>query len=160
MEAFSLSSSISVAVSKPANCNHGRASSKNRSSNLRVYNQSSNHAIKSTGGLSSVGTETSSPSSSSSSALISPANADLGPTLMEGGNSLVLSPNGKELSTSVKGMNDLGQGEEEGEGLGIGIVQFLKGKTFLITGATGFLGKGFSCVFLYLFILVQYSYNV
>lgn len=43
---------------------------------------------------------------------------------------LVLSPNGKDLVE----MN----GYEEG---GIGIVHFLRGKTFLITGATGFLGK-------------------
>ncbi|KAL1554557.1 Fatty acyl-CoA reductase 2 [Salvia divinorum] len=52
-----------------------------------------------------------------SSALIS---QDHGPALMETG-SLVLSPNGKDE--------------------GIGIVKFLRGKTFLITGATGFLGK-------------------
>lgn len=46
---------------------------------------------------------------------------DHGPAVMENG-SLVLAPNGKEE--------------------GIGIVKFLRGKTFLITGATGFLGKG------------------
>ncbi|KAK6117507.1 hypothetical protein DH2020_048727 [Rehmannia glutinosa] len=48
------------------------------------------------------------------------------PLIMESG-SLVLSPNGKDLVS----MHDEG----------IGIVKFLRGKTFLITGATGFLGK-------------------
>lgn len=86
--------------------------------------QSGNHAIKSTG-ISSVLTET--------SALIS---QDNGSALIEAG-SLVLSPNGKELE-----MHDEG----------IGIVKFLRGKTFLITGATGFLGKG--TVFSYLFRLL------
>lgn len=86
--------------------------------------QSGNHAIKSTG-ISSVLTET--------SALIS---QDNGSSLIEAG-SLVLSPNGKDLE-----MHDEG----------IGIVKFLRGKTFLITGATGFLGKGI--VFSYLFRLL------
>lgn len=62
------------------------------------------------------------------SALIS---QDNGSVLMEAG-SLVLCPNGKDE--------------------GIGIVKFLRGKTFLITGATGFLGKG--GVFSYLFRLL------
>lgn len=52
------------------------------------------------------------------SSLVSQEN---GSVVMENG-SLVLTPNGKEE--------------------GIGIVKFLRGKTFLITGATGFLGKG------------------
>lgn len=76
--------------------------------------QSSNHAIKSSA-ISSVFTE--------KSALIS---TDHAPGLIEAG-SLVLSSNGKDLEI-----------HEEG----IGIVKFLRGKTFLITGATGFLGKG------------------
>ena len=54
--------------------------------------------------------------------------------------SLVLSPNGKDLvpygppspsTTPFVEMND-----------GIGIDEFLRGKSFLITGATGFLAKG------------------
>ncbi|KAL0428643.1 UNVERIFIED_CONTAM: Fatty acyl-CoA reductase 2 [Sesamum latifolium] len=45
---------------------------------------------------------------------------------MEG--SLVLSPNGKDLDVE---MHDQG----------LGIVKYLRGKTFLLTGATGFLGK-------------------
>ncbi|GER39942.1 fatty acyl-CoA reductase 2 [Striga asiatica] len=73
--------------------------------------KSGKHAVKSSG-ISSVLTD-------KSSALISPA-------LMETG-SLLLSPNGNDLvSTSDDG---------------IGIVKFLRAKTFLITGATGFLGK-------------------
>ncbi|KAI3446393.1 hypothetical protein Pfo_003058 [Paulownia fortunei] len=125
MEAFSLSSSISIAPSgvvKVSNYKHGRLFSKNKKS--MICCQSGNHAIKSSG-ISSVLTET--------SALISP---DHGPALMEAG-SLVLSPNGKDLkspggqSTSVVEIHDEG----------IGIVKFLRGKTFLITGATGFLGK-------------------
>lgn len=126
MEAFSLSSSISIASSsvvKVSNYKHGRLSSQNKSS--MVCCQSGNNAIKFSG-ISSVLTET--------SPLISP---DHGPALMEA-ESLVLSSNGKDLaspggqSTSVAEMLDEG----------IGIVKFLRGKTFLITGATGFLGKG------------------
>ncbi|KAH6785013.1 hypothetical protein C2S51_037468 [Perilla frutescens var. frutescens] len=108
MEAFSLSSSISIASSsvvRASKFKHGRVSSRNRSS--MVCCQSGSHAIKSTG-ISSVLTS-----------------QDHGSPLMEAG-SLVLSPNGKDLE-----MHDEG----------IGIVKFLRGKTFLITGATGFLGK-------------------
>ncbi|KAL2228298.1 fatty acyl-CoA reductase 2 [Sesamum indicum] len=115
MEAFSLSSSISIAsgrVTKVYNYKHGRLFSGNKKS--MVYCQSGNHAIKSSG-ISSVLTET--------SALIS---ADHGPALMEG--SLVLSPNGKDLDVEM---------HDEG----LGIVKYLRGKTFLLTGATGFLGK-------------------
>lgn len=119
MEAFSLSSSISIASrSSVVKVSSGRRFfPKSRKST--VCCQSGNHAIKSTG-ISSVLTET--------SALVSTD------SLIEAG-SLVLSSNGVatgEKSTSVVEMHDEG----------IGIVKFLRGKTFLITGATGFLGKG------------------
>ncbi|KAL3623809.1 Fatty acyl-CoA reductase 2 [Castilleja foliolosa] len=110
MEAFSLSSSISVyrrnAVKMANNC-------KMKKSMMICCQKSGKHALKSTG-ISSVLTEN----------LISP---DHGPTLMETTGSLVFGPNNKDLVP----MHDEG----------IGIVKFLKGKTFLITGATGFLGK-------------------
>ncbi|PIN07802.1 Acyl-CoA reductase [Handroanthus impetiginosus] len=115
MEAFSLSSSISIAsrtVAKGSCFKNVKLFPKSKRST--VYCQSGNHAIKSTG-ISSVLTET--------SPLIS---QDHGPALMESG-SLVLSPNGKDYVE----MHDEG----------IGIAKFLRGKAFLITGATGFLGK-------------------
>ncbi|XP_051140653.1 fatty acyl-CoA reductase 2, chloroplastic-like [Andrographis paniculata] len=130
MEAFSLSSSISVASPHRAGADYQRSPSfiyRSISTRLQVYSmQSGNHAIKST----------------------PPSSARISPTV--GSSSLVLSPNGKELSTStsVVEINGEGRGEGEAEAVrdqegekGIGIVQFLKGKTFLITGATGFLGK-------------------
>ncbi|KAK4481747.1 hypothetical protein RD792_012657 [Penstemon davidsonii] len=119
MEAFSLSSSsISIASNSALKMSkNGDSFMKNKKS--IVYCQSGNKAIKSSG-ISSVLTET--------SALVS---HDHGPSLMETGG-LVLSPNGKDLVlTSAVEMVDEG----------IGIVKFLRGKSFFITGATGFLGK-------------------
>ncbi|CAA0829923.1 Fatty acyl-CoA reductase 2 [Striga hermonthica] len=80
-------------------------------SSMMICCQKSDHVVNSSG-ISSVLTE-------KSTALI-------GPALMET-SSLLLSPNGKDLVS----MSDDG----------IGIVKFLRGRTFLITGATGFLGK-------------------
>ncbi|EYU20678.1 hypothetical protein ABFS82_11G002000 [Erythranthe guttata] len=87
--------------------------SKNKMSVISCQSGTNNnhHAIKSSG-ISSVLTESSPSPLVSSPALMGPA-------------SLVLSP---------------GQVEMHDEG-SIGIVKFLKGKTFLITGGTGFLGK-------------------
>lgn len=67
-------------------------------------------------------------------------------TVMDSG-SLVLSPNGKSQAEIV--VNDLMPYAESspitslGLADGIGIVKFLKGKKFFITGATGFLAKGY-----------------
>ena len=98
-----------------------------------VYCQGGGNVIKSSG-MSSVLTER--------SALVS---TDHAATLMDAG-SLVLSQNGKSqaeivvkdlvhyggpTSTTLIGLED-----------GIGIVKFLRGKKFFITGATGFLAKG------------------
>lgn len=65
---------------------------------------------------------------------------------MEAG-SLVLSPNGTGENIAVKEMMPYGGTQshslvETDDGIGIGIVQFLRGKSFFITGATGFLAKG------------------
>jgi len=90
--------------------------------------------IKSSG-LSSVLTERSS--------LVGTDNAAA--TLMEAG-SLVLSQNGKsQAEIVVKDLVPYG-GPTTLIGLedGIGIVKFLRGKKFFITGATGFLAKGIS----------------
>ncbi|XP_071690432.1 fatty acyl-CoA reductase 2, chloroplastic-like [Rutidosis leptorrhynchoides] len=68
-------------------------------------------------------------------------NADPGTALLDTEN-LVLVPNGNgsvlyngSQNASVMGVN--------GNGIGIGIVNVLKGKGFFVTGATGFLGKVF-----------------
>ncbi|KAL8036834.1 hypothetical protein ABFX02_11G001800 [Erythranthe guttata] len=115
MEAISLSSSSisAVASSGAVKVKQSLFFSKNKMSVISCQSGSNNnhHAIKSSG-ISSVLTESSPSPLVSSPALMGPA-------------SLVLSP---------------GQVEMHDEG-SIGIVKFLKGKTFLITGGTGFLGK-------------------
>ncbi|KAL7134061.1 hypothetical protein ABFS83_11G001800 [Erythranthe nasuta] len=115
MEAISLSSSSisAIASSGAVKVKQSLSFSKNKMSVISCQSGSNNnhHAIKSSG-ISSVLTESSPSPLVSSPALIGPA-------------SLVLSP---------------GQVEMHDEG-SIGIVKFLKGKTFLITGGTGFLGK-------------------
>lgn len=97
--------------------------------------QGSGNVMKSSG-LSSVLTER--------SALVS---TDHSATVMDAG-SLVLSPNGNNQTEIVvkdlvpyAGTNLIGLEE------GIGIVNFLRGKKFFITGATGFLAKGISCFY-------------
>ncbi|KAL7092754.1 hypothetical protein ACP275_11G001800 [Erythranthe tilingii] len=116
MEAISLSSSSisAIASSGAVKVKQSLSFSKNKMSVISCQSGSNNnhHAIKSSGGISSVLTESSPSPLVSSPALMGPA-------------SLVLSP---------------GQVEMHDEG-SIGIVKFLKGKTFLITGGTGFLGK-------------------
>ncbi|CAA0842790.1 Fatty acyl-CoA reductase 2 [Striga hermonthica] len=113
MEAFAFSSSsITVAPKNVAKKENNR---RVKTSTTICCQKSGKHAVKSSGILSVL--------TDKSSALISPNH---GPALMETG-SLLLSPNGNDLvSTSDDG---------------IGIVKFLSGKTFLITGATGFFGK-------------------
>nr|ART33386.1 male sterility protein 2 [Lycium barbarum] len=54
--------------------------------------------------------------------------------------SLVLTPNGSsQAEIKVKDLVPYGQSKHDDDG--IGITKFLRGKAFLITGATGFLGK-------------------
>lgn len=105
---------------------------------LRVHCQGGGNVVKSVG------------FSSSSSAMDMererPALADPGRAVMEAG-SLVLSPNGTGENIAVKEMMPYGGTQshslvETDDGIGIGIVQFLRGKSFFITGATGFLAKG------------------
>lgn len=58
---------------------------------------------------------------------------------------LVLSPNGKtQAEIAVKDLVPYGEPSSSLLEVddGIGIVKFLKGKGFLVTGATGFLAKG------------------
>ncbi|KAH9602293.1 hypothetical protein KSS87_012971 [Heliosperma pusillum] len=72
-------------------------------------------------------------------------NAGHGPAMMKSSSSLVMTPNGKSsielvakdvVTLNGSASSSLVQGQE-----GIGIVKFLKGKVFFITGATGFLAK-------------------
>lgn len=66
--------------------------------------------------------------------------------------SLVLSPNAE---IKVKDLVPYGQSRHDD---GIGITKFLRGKAFLITGATGFLGKGYSSMFTALSPLFFFPY--
>lgn len=97
--------------------------------------QGNGNAIKSTGGVSSVMTER------TSSALASTDHCN--EALMDAG-SLALSPNEAEIAE--KEMETYGRSLPHNSLVeihdGIGIVKFLKGKRFFITGATGFLAKG------------------
>ncbi|XP_075474241.1 fatty acyl-CoA reductase 2, chloroplastic [Primulina tabacum] len=113
MEALSLSSSIPVVLNGAVNVSDYSKNKNNKS--VVVFCQSGNNHARKFSGISSVFTETSS--------LIS---SDHGATTFMEASSLVLSPEGKDVE-----MHDDG----------IGIVKFLQGKSFLITGATGFLGK-------------------
>lgn len=88
---------------------------------------------------------------SSSSALVN--NQDHSSALMDG--SLVLSPNGKSNTGQnemvVKDLVPYGQTTSLVElEEGIGIVKFLKGKSFFVTGATGFLAKGTDVLYVFL----------
>lgn len=70
--------------------------------------------------------------------------------------SLVLSPNGKsQAEIAVKDLVPYGEPSTSLVEVhdGIGIVKFLRGKGFLITGATGFLAKG-------IYLLRQFSYVI
>ncbi|KAK7355078.1 hypothetical protein VNO80_14323 [Phaseolus coccineus] len=128
---YSYSSSLlSKLIGVPQNSNVVYSS--RRKTNV-VYCQGGGNVIKSSG-LSSVLTERSS--------LVGTDNAAT--TLMEAG-SLVLSQNGKsQAEIAVKDLVPYG-GPTSLIGLedGTGIVKFLRGKKFFITGATGFLAKVF-----------------
>ncbi|XP_073150681.1 fatty acyl-CoA reductase 2, chloroplastic-like [Henckelia pumila] len=118
MEALSLSASIPIALNSAVKVSsYGKINKYNKS--MVVYCQSGNNHARKFTGISSVFTETSSLISSDRGAT----------TFMEAG-SLVLTPEGKDVEI-----------HDDGIGIGIGIVKFLQGKSFLITGATGFLGK-------------------
>jgi len=129
---YSYSSSLlSELIGVPQSSNV--VNSSRRKTNV-VYCQGGGNVIKSSG-LSSVLTERSS--------LVGTDNAAT--TLMEAG-SLVLSQNGKtQAEIAVKDLVPYG-GPTTLIGLedGTGIVKFLRGKKFFITGATGFLAKGIS----------------
>lgn len=97
--------------------------------------QDNGNAVKSTSGVSSVMTER------LSSAFASTDHCN--ETLMDAG-SLVLSPNEAEIvekEMGAFGRKSSNNSLVETHG-GVGIVEFLRGKRFLITGATGFLAKG------------------
>lgn len=71
--------------------------------------------------------------------------AEHGGAVMEAAESVVLSPPNRKGETDPVGVKSLvpyGGLVEIHEDGGIGIVKFLRGKVFLITGATGFLAKG------------------
>lgn len=113
-----------------------------------VHCQGSEYTIKSSG-VSSVLME--------GSALVS---KDHGAALMDAG-SLVFSPNGKTQGGEI-GAKELAPygGPTATTSLmdmqddGIGIVKFLRGKDFFITGATGFLAKGISSCVVSLSLLI------
>lgn len=137
MEAFYLSSSSSIVPRTKV----GFVAGKHRVClPLRVHNMvycqggGSSNAIK---------------SSNMSSVVTTGRAADQGSkaALMEAG-SLLLAPNGNAQPADTVGMKDLVSYGGSSTALvekhddGIGIVKFLRGKSFLITGGTGFLGKG------------------
>lgn len=70
-------------------------------------------------------------------------NADHGTALLDAAGSLVLTPNGSnQAEIAVKDLVPYSGSLVDMHENGIGIVKFLRGKGFLITGATGFLAKG------------------
>ncbi|XP_057983479.1 fatty acyl-CoA reductase 2, chloroplastic [Malania oleifera] len=125
-----LSGNAPMKVPRLSDKKHGMCLGRRRKS--LVHCQSSGNAVKS-GGLASVFTERSNLASSDQSA-----------ALMDAG-SLVLTPNGKSQGDiAVKDLVPYGGGETKslvGVQEGIGIVKFLRGKSFFVTGATGFLAK-------------------
>ncbi|KAL3534111.1 hypothetical protein ACH5RR_002572 [Cinchona calisaya] len=162
METLSLSSIFDIASNNVVMISHNKHGGvcllkvKNKSRTNIIYCQSgSKGSIKSSGSSSVIITER---SSSSSSTLINDAD-DQG-ALMETTRSLILTPNGSTQTTmneihEIHEVRDLvpystitGSTstslimERPHEDDGIGITKFLGGKTFLVTGATGFLGKG------------------
>lgn len=107
--------------------------------------QSGGNAIKNCGlSSSSVLTER------SSSSLINADHSPPPPLIDSTSGGLVLSPNGNNSSQAeinqvkdLVGFNGTSSNSlAESPEIGIGITKFLGGKTFFITGATGFLGKG------------------
>lgn len=82
--------------------------------------------------------------------------AEHGGAVMEAAGSVILaaSPNGKsEAEIGVKSLVPYGGLVDMHEDGGIGIVKFLRGKVFFITGATGFLAKG---TLFFLIIILEY----
>ncbi|XP_052173634.1 fatty acyl-CoA reductase 2, chloroplastic [Diospyros lotus] len=137
MEAFSLTS-FSAAPKKLVRLHDKREwCCLLKSKRSVVHCQSSGNSIKSSG-LSSVLTER--------EALVG---NERGTALMDAAGSIVLSPNGTHQqpaeSTTVKDLVPYGGPAtslvEMQQGIGIGIVEYLRGKSFFITGATGFLAK-------------------
>ncbi|EOY09603.1 hypothetical protein QUC31_010428 [Theobroma cacao] len=123
LNSFSVSPSKLATVSN--NCNSWRKK------NIFVHCQGSGNAVK-TSGVSSVLRERS-----------KMVNADRGATVMDAG-SLVMSPNGNsQADIALKDLVPYGGSTTSLVELqeGIGIVKFLRGKDFFITGSTGFLAK-------------------
>ncbi|KAL8136269.1 hypothetical protein AgCh_010747 [Apium graveolens] len=129
MESLSLSS-IPIAPKKPSRLSQMQSRCLLTKRNGMIYCQSGKNVVK-TSKVSSVLTER--------STIISP---DTGSSLLDAAGSLVLNPNGNRQTDIVN--NDLlsynGTPMDVHE-KGIGIVKYLRGKGFLITGATGFLAK-------------------
>lgn len=107
---------------------HQRWCLKGNKSVVVVHCQSSGNVVKS-GGVSSVLTER--------SKLVSD---DHGKGALMDAGTLVLSTNGNEVKDLVPYGGPAKSLVEMDDG--IGIVKYLRGKSFLITGATGFLAKG------------------
>ena len=146
MEALFLNSSSSFSPSKPARVpeKHDRSLLRRKKISL-VHCQGGGNAIKT-----NVLTQR---------AASSAAGTDHGAAVVEKG-SLVLAPNGKSQADNVA-VKDLVtyQGSQSTSSLeihdGIGIVNFLRGKSFFVTGATGFLAKG---TFLHYTLYSNYSF--
>lgn len=130
------SSLLSKLIGVCENNNNLYPARKRKTINVVVCQQGGGNNVIKSSNLSSVLTER-------SSSMV--GSTDHAATLMDAG-SLVLSQNGKSqaeivvkdlvpyggpTSTTLIGLED-----------GIGIVKFLRGKKFLVTGATGFLAKG------------------
>ena len=84
--------------------------------------------------------------------------AEHGGAVMEAAESVVLGqPKGKSDEIGVKGLGPPYGGlvDDMHEDGGIGIVKFLRGKVFFITGSTGFLAKG---NFFFFFFFGQLNY--
>ncbi|KAL5545600.1 hypothetical protein UlMin_005287 [Ulmus minor] len=118
MEALFLGSSLSIARTKLARVSEKRDRCFLRKKKSLVYCQGGGNAIK-TSGISSV--------------------------LTDHGSAVVLSPNGKNQTENIAVKDLVPYGGPQSTSVemqdGIGIVKFLRGKSFFITGATGFLAK-------------------
>ncbi|XP_059669845.1 fatty acyl-CoA reductase 2, chloroplastic [Cornus florida] len=132
MEAFSLTSFSTMPKDTVRLSGKRECSLLKKKKKSIVYCQNGGNAVKSSG-LASVLPER--------SAVVS---SDHGTALLDAG-SLVLTPNGKGQAegTAVKELVPYGAPTKHilQMGDGIGIVKFLRGKGFFITGATGFLAK-------------------
>nr|AHA15849.1 male sterility protein 2 [Petunia x hybrida] len=126
MEAlYTLSSSSVISKTVVKLSNSSRWCPPKKMNNMVYCQSTGTNAIKS--GNSSVITERSSVNGS-----------DNGKAFMEAAGSMVLTPNGStQADIKVKDLVPYERHDDDG----IGITKFLRGKAFLITGATGFLGK-------------------